>query len=299
MVKIPVEKLVKKIPVKKVPVNRVIPFSCVDGPGSRTAVFLQGCNINCRYCHNPETRNLCIGCGKCVSKCPTGALRKEADGTISYNPICCTFCDTCISVCEHGSSPRIRMMDAKEVYAEIAKQVPFIRGVTVSGGECMLYPEFLTELFTICKAHGLHTLIDSNGTVDFSEYPELLSVVDGVMLDVKAFDRNEHIAVTGYDNTMILKNVTFLAKTQKLYEVRTVVVPGLFDAFDTVKKTVHLLREAAGSKENINKIRYKLITYREAGVRNEYRLYQPPERQMMERLAELAQREGMYQTVIV
>ncbi len=283
----------------KVPVNRIIPFSSVDGPGSRTAVFLQGCNINCRYCHNPETRNLCIGCGKCVSECPAGALGREADGTISYDPKKCTFCDTCISVCRYGSSPRIRMMNADEVYMEIAKQIPFIRGVTISGGECMLYPEFLTELFTICKLHGLHTLIDSNGTVDFSGYPQLLSVTDGVMLDVKAFDEKDHISVTGYGNDAILKNADYLTKIQKLYEVRTVVVPGLFDASGTIKNTVHLLCEAAGGKENISKIRYKLITYREDGVRNEYRFYQPPERHVMEALAELAQKEGMYQTVIV
>ena len=57
------------------PVNRIIPFSAVDGPGNRTAVFLQGCNIDCKYCHNPETRALCIHCGMCVQKCPTGALQ--------------------------------------------------------------------------------------------------------------------------------------------------------------------------------------------------------------------------------
>ena len=57
----------------RVPVNKIIPFSAVDGPGNRTAVFLQGCNFDCRYCHNPETRNLCRNCGSCVEKCPKGA----------------------------------------------------------------------------------------------------------------------------------------------------------------------------------------------------------------------------------
>ena len=59
------------------PVNRVIPFSSVDGPGNRTAVFLQGCSLNCLYCHNPETRNLCRACGQCVSVCPGGALQVQ------------------------------------------------------------------------------------------------------------------------------------------------------------------------------------------------------------------------------
>ena len=50
----------------KAVINRIIPFSSVDGPGNRTAIFLQGCNINCKYCHNPETRKMCVQCGTCV-----------------------------------------------------------------------------------------------------------------------------------------------------------------------------------------------------------------------------------------
>ena len=59
------------------PVNKIIPFSLVDGPGSRCSVFLQGCNIACAYCHNPETQNLCRDCGVCVEQCPAGALYRE------------------------------------------------------------------------------------------------------------------------------------------------------------------------------------------------------------------------------
>lgn len=182
-----------------VPVNRIIPFSAVDGPGNRTAVFLQGCNIDCKYCHNPETRALCINCGMCVPKCPAGAL-SLVEGKVQFNPSKCVACDTCIQTCKHDASPRVLWMTAAEVMAEIRKQMPFIRGVTVSGGECTLYPKFLTALFSECKRLGLHTLIDSNGMVDLSVYPELLSVTDGVMLDIKAFDEADHVAVTGYTN---------------------------------------------------------------------------------------------------
>ena len=61
------------------PVNRILPLSTVDGPGCRAAVFLQGCNLACAYCHNPETQNLCTGCGACVPACPAGALSLESD----------------------------------------------------------------------------------------------------------------------------------------------------------------------------------------------------------------------------
>ena len=66
--------------MKTAPVNRIIPMSVVDGPGSRTAVFLQGCNIACAYCHNPETQKLCCGCGLCVAECPAGALSMTEKG---------------------------------------------------------------------------------------------------------------------------------------------------------------------------------------------------------------------------
>ncbi|MFQ9394370.1 MAG: 4Fe-4S cluster-binding domain-containing protein [Lachnospiraceae bacterium] len=132
----------------RVPVNKIIPFSAVDGPGNRTAVFLQGCNFDCRYCHNPETRNLCRNCGSCVGKCPKGALFTDEDGKVRFCPEKCCGCDTCIHVCPFGCSPRIRMMCAEEVFAEVKKQQPYIRGITVSGGECTLYPDFLEKLLS-------------------------------------------------------------------------------------------------------------------------------------------------------
>ena len=282
---------------RKVPVNRVIPFSSVDGPGSRTAVFLQGCNIDCKYCHNPETRNLCRSCGDCVDVCPEGALFKDSYGNVRYDRDKCVFCDTCIETCSFGSSPRILMLDAAETFSLIRRQVPFIRGVTVSGGECMLYPDFLRELFEACKEIGLHTLIDSNGTVDFSHYSDLLEVTDGVMLDIKAYDPEDYRRVTGGENDIVLKNASFLAEHGKLYEVRTVVVPGLFDAMDTVQRSARLLAPFTGGEKP--DILYKLITYRENGVRSCYRIWQPPQKAFMEQLAEAACREGMERTVIV
>ena len=173
----------------KAVVNRIIPFSSVDGPGNRTAIFLQGCNINCKYCHNPETRKMCVQCGTCVKNCPAGALSMGTDGKVKFDPAKCVQCDTCIHVCPNDSSPRTCEMTPEEVYERVKKQIPFIRGISVSGGECMLQPEFLTELFRLAKKDGLGTLIDSNGMVPFENYPELMEVADGVMLDIKAFGK--------------------------------------------------------------------------------------------------------------
>ena len=277
----------------KAPVNKIIPFSSVDGPGNRTAVFLQGCNFDCKYCHNPETIHTCIHCGACLPHCPTGALRQE-EGRVVYDITKCVLCDECFRHCPHGASPRIRELTPEQVMAEVEKNMPFIRGITVSGGECTLHPEFLTGLLTLAKKRGLGTLLDSNGSLDFSAHPELMAVTDGVMLDVKAWDPEEHRAVTGRDNGMVLKNLRWLAEQKKLTEVRTVIVPELFDCEATVRNVSRLLKDTGSTAT-----RYKIIRYRPNGVREQYRTLTPPEDALLTRLRQIAREYGIADTVIV
>ena len=276
-------------------VNKIIPFSSVDGPGNRTAVFLQGCNINCRYCHNPETRGMCKECGVCVKECPKGALEKSAEGKIIYHPEKCVQCDTCIHVCPHDSSPRTAVMTPEEVYTKVKKQIPFIRGLTVSGGECMLRPDFLQELFKLAKNDGLNTMIDSNGTIPFWEYPELLDVTDGVMLDIKAFENEEHVKITDTENKIVLKNAVYLAENKKLYEVRAVIVPDLYDTEESIRQLGEYLAPYLETKE----FRIKLIAYRPMGVREEYAHYQVPSQAYLEELADILKTYGFKDIVII
>lgn len=276
-------------------INKIIPFSSVDGPGNRTAIFLQGCNINCKYCHNPETRKLCIDCGACVEKCPVGALSIDAGGKVNYDADKCVECDTCIKLCPHDSSPRTSHMSVEEVYDKVKKQIPFIRGITVSGGECMLCPEFLVELFRKAKEDGLTTLIDSNGTVSFENYPELLEVTDGVMLDIKAFDNEQHKEVTGAGNEIVLKNAAFLAEQKKLYEVRAVIVPDLYDTKESVKEMGEFLAPFL----QIKPFRIKLIAYRPMGVREEYSHYKVPDQAYLKKLKAMLEQMGYEEIIII
>ena len=95
------------------------------------------------------------------------------DKKVVFDPQKCVQCDTCIHICPHDSSPRTCEMTPEEVYERVKKQIPFIRGISVSGGECMLWPEFLTELFKLAKKDGLGTLIDSNGMVPRPSFFEI------------------------------------------------------------------------------------------------------------------------------
>ena len=279
----------------KAVVNRIIPFSSVDGPGNRTAVFLQGCNINCKYCHNPETRKLCVQCGTCVKQCPAGALSFDENGKVAFDPSKCVQCDTCIHVCPNDSSPRTFEMTPEEVYAKVKKQIPFIRGLSVSGGECMLWPEFLTELFRLAKKDGLGTLIDSNGMIPFEDYPELMEVSDGVMLDIKAIEAAEHRKVTDFTNEMVLKNAVYLAKTSKLYEVRAVIVPDLYDT----ERSIREMGDFLAPYLKINDIRVKIIAYRPMGVREQYSHYQVPNQEYLAYLADILREKGFQHITLI
>ena len=92
-----------------------------------------------------------------------------ANGKVVWDNSICINCDNCIKVCQHKSTPKIELLSAREVADRCISNMPFIRGITTSGGECMLRPDFLYELFTYCNAAGLNCLIDSNGTIDFTE----------------------------------------------------------------------------------------------------------------------------------
>jgi len=194
-------------------------------------------------------------------------------------------------------------MEAVNVWEQISKNIPFIQGITVSGGECGLYPEFITELFTLAGKAGLSCFLDSNGCVDFTKHPELMAVTDKVMLDVKAWDSKVFHRLTGKDNSIVKKNLNYLAKEGKLYEVRLVCLAGETSSGPSVDKEVDMEDVIRGVADEVNPyledFKLKLITFRNYGVRGKMEHRKSPTQDQMEKLKELAVQCGFKEIQIV
>lgn len=189
-------------------------FSTHDGPGIRTVVFFQGCNLRCKWCHNPESwefdphpiflKEKCIGCRACLKICP--ALNEIG----SIDSKLCNRCRACIDVCYAGAlSCSCREFSPMELWTLISTDKPYFEngggGVTFSGGECMLQSGFLEEIIKICKENNVHTAIDTAGNVPY-EFLEK-AAPDLFLYDIKASSPIRHKILTGVDGILIWENL--------------------------------------------------------------------------------------------
>jgi pyruvate formate lyase activating enzyme len=182
---------------------------------------------------------------------------------IKHDELKCAACDKCLEACPYFSSPRYKMMSAGEIFEQIKKSAPFVKGLTVSGGECLLYKELLEELFELSHTIPLTNFIDTNATFPLVKYEKLLAHTDGVMVDLKAWDDDVYKKVAGgspADNNNVKENIKFLLDAKKLYEVRLV-------CFDEMRpyETLSSLKDFLGKAAQ--DVRIKLIAFRNIGVR--------------------------------
>lgn len=277
--------------------NDVIRFSAVDGPGNRFVLFLQGCNFNCIACHNPYTINECDSCGECVEPCPEMALWFDGRHQVVVDDDVCTNCDICIEVCPYDSTPLSRMVALDNILNQIREVLPFISGITVSGGEPTLQADFVASLFCAIKCDDdlrhLTTFVDSNGSGARSVWDRLLPVMDGAMIDLKALDATTHLELTGADNGPVLDTIRYLAEWQRLYEVRLLMIPGMNDSLDAVEKTARWLYDIDPG------MRIKLIGFRPHGVRSQYSGIPAADPTYLEQLAGIIRDTGFSELVIV
>jgi pyruvate formate lyase activating enzyme len=268
-------------------INRVLTHSFVDGPGNRAVVFFQGCTLSCLYCHNPYTMNFCTHCGVCVPACPAGAL-SMLDGRVLWNTAACLECDTCIEVCPEHSSPRTRPLRVGELWELIAPHQVFLNGITASGGEPLLQPEFLSAFFHHVKEHSsLTTMIETNGSIHPGGVVNLLPVLDGAMVDFKAGSPGVYRALTGNDGQVTRDAIRWLAGQGKLHSVRQVVVPGYTDTEENARETARFL---AGVDPMIP---LQFLRFRPHGTAGEAQLWPAADAESMQTMVSIARSEGL------
>lgn len=191
----------------------------VDGPGIRFIIFLQGCLMRCKYCHNRDTWSL-----------------------------------------EDGKD-----MTVDELMTEMLQYRHFIEasggGITISGGEAMLQPEFVRAMFEACRLEGIHTCLDTNGFVRRIDdtTKSVLDVTDLVLLDIKQMDNKKHIDLTHVSNKYTLDFAKYLAEHNQPVYLRYVVLPGYTDSIEDV----HALGRFIAPMKNIEKI--EMLPYHELG----------------------------------
>ena len=196
-------------------------FGAADGPGVRFIVFLHGCPLRCKYCHNPDTW---------ANDKPTMEL-----------------------------SPKdvlARALRYRDYWGEKG-------GITVSGGEPLLQSEFVAELFELAHGEGVATCLDTSGA-SFKRgegaIERLIAATDTVLLDIKAFDSKLHRELTGSDNSQILDFARYLSEKNVSTWIRRVIVPGLTDSEDDLRKTGEFIR----TLKNIERV--EVLPYHDFGV---------------------------------
>jgi pyruvate formate lyase activating enzyme len=232
----------------------IMRFSLHDGPGIRTTVFFKGCPLRCIWCHNPESQSInqelayndekCTSCAECVKVCPNRAQYMQ-DGKHIFNRSLCTVCGKCAEVCMYDSLKLTgKEMSVDDVMAEVVKDVPYYAssggGLTVSGGEPLMQPEFLIELLSSAKEKKIHTCIETCGFTSRSVIAKTMPLVDYYLFDFKANDANKHKQLTGFDNDAIIANLDYLLNENATVELRCPIVHGLNDGYTDLKKLFEL-----------------------------------------------------------
>ena len=218
-------------------------FSVFDGPGVRTAVFFKGCNLRCRWCHNPESyektpqlaydRQKCIGCGRCAAVCPGGCLIPDPQRGLLYRKEDCIKCGRCARGCYARALSLIgSRVTADALMEELLEDLPYYResvdgGVTFSGGECMLQLDFLEEMLRRLKAVNIHTAVDTAGNVPYADFERILPFTDLFLYDMKAFHEDVHKELTGVSNERIKDNLLRLKQAGAQIKIRIPVIEEL------------------------------------------------------------------------
>jgi pyruvate formate lyase activating enzyme len=281
-----------------------------DGPGIRTTVFLKGCTLRCKWCSNPESIHLkpelaydpklCTGkkeCGLCLkSPFPEGAFYvvDGAEDRVRVNWDLAADCDEAtVSLCPTNALTMFgKEMTVEEVLTEVEKDASFYRnsggGMTLSGGECLMQPDFSAALLKGAHECGINTAIETAGNVPWSFMEKVLPHVDTMLHDHKLTNSERSKKWVGVGNERILENFKKAYETfpDTEFIARTPLIPGVNDDEEHIRAVLAFIRPYK------NVIDYELLPYMRFGMGKydllgevyELQDFQPPSDESLKRL---------------
>ena len=289
-------------------------FSVQDGPGIRTTIFMKGCPLNCLWCSNPESQNpvpqllyfetRCTHCHQCIEACPSGAIRKADDGSISLDRQCCTACGTCIEEClTEARSISGKEVTVGEVCRIVEKDMSYYRnsdgGVTLSGGEPICQPEPLLQLLVKFREMGIHTCLDTCGFADWDILKVAMEHVDLVLMDSKHMNTEAHKKLTGVNNDVILENTARVAARGIPMIIRVPLIPGLNDSDENFSQLGQFMKTCGLTRVDLMPYhRFSLSKHNALGLT--YRLddVTDPKEDEVKRVADTLESFGLTVTIV-
>ena len=187
-------------------VHSIESFGLVDGPGVRSVVFLKGCNLRCRYCHNPDTWT------------KEGGEEWEAEGLFQKLYRFKPYWKNKGGITVSGGEAMLQMEFVTDLFS-IAKEHQVHTALDTSGGPFRTDPDYLES------------------------FQKLMDVTDLFILDMKEMDPERHKALTGQDNRNILAFARYLSAHKKPMWIRHVLVPGLTDSRESLETLYDFIRE--------------------------------------------------------
>ncbi len=296
------------------PIFNVQTYSIHDGPGIRVTVFIKGCPLRCLWCANPESnlaspqlmtyRSKCTGCGSCLGVCPRRAIRlEETEGKVRAvtDRALCVNCGACEAACPNGARELAgRPQTVGEVLKQVLRDKLFMDasggGMTLSGGECLMHPDFSEALLRAAKEQGLHTAVESCCFASREVVDRVFRWVDLGLLDVKHMDSDTHKKLTGVPNERILDNIRHVYRDLRVpVAVRVPTIPGCNDSDENIAATARFVAEELGPDVPVHLLPYHRLGEskneslgREAGF-----TAAPPSDEHMQRLKALVESFGL------